>query len=93
MGNYTPNPSMTQPIYDPTRPFATPTHCIEFHSALLPKKKKKITTGINPSIHYTPPILLVHGEFLLSFGIKYDKWKQPKLFYTGYWIINPIGSH
>ena len=24
MGNYTPNPSMTQPIYDPTRPFATP---------------------------------------------------------------------
>ena len=26
MGNYTPNPFMTQPIYDPTRPFATPTH-------------------------------------------------------------------
>ena len=26
MGNYTLNPSMTQPIYDPTRPFATPTH-------------------------------------------------------------------
>ena len=26
MGNYTPNPSMTQPIYDPTRPFATPSH-------------------------------------------------------------------
>ena len=24
MGNYTPNPLMTQPIYDPTRPFATP---------------------------------------------------------------------
>ena len=24
MSNYTPNPSMTQPIYDPTRPFATP---------------------------------------------------------------------
>ena len=24
MGNYTPNPSMTQPIYDPTRPIATP---------------------------------------------------------------------
>ena len=26
MGNYTPNPSMTQPIYDPTRPFATPNY-------------------------------------------------------------------
>ena len=24
MGNYTPNPFMTQPIYDPTRPFAHP---------------------------------------------------------------------
>ena len=24
MGNYTLNPSMTQPIYDPTRPFTTP---------------------------------------------------------------------
>ena len=24
MDNYTPNPFMTQPIYDPTRPFATP---------------------------------------------------------------------
>ena len=24
MDNYTPNPSMIQPIYDPTRPFATP---------------------------------------------------------------------
>ena len=26
MGNYTPNPFITQPIYDPTRPFATPNH-------------------------------------------------------------------
>ena len=25
MDNYTPNPFITQPIYDPTRPFATPT--------------------------------------------------------------------
>ena len=24
MDNYTPNPFITQPIYDPTRPFATP---------------------------------------------------------------------
>ena len=24
MDNYTPNPFKTQPIYDPTRPFATP---------------------------------------------------------------------
>ena len=24
MDNYTPNSFMTQPIYDPTRPFATP---------------------------------------------------------------------
>ena len=24
MGNYTPNPFMTQSIYDPSRPFATP---------------------------------------------------------------------
>ena len=27
MDNYTPNPFITQPIYDPTRPFATPTLC------------------------------------------------------------------
>ena len=26
MDNYTPNPFITQPIYDPTRPFATPNH-------------------------------------------------------------------
>ena len=26
MDNYTPNPFITQPIYDPTRPFATPRH-------------------------------------------------------------------
>ena len=26
MSNYTPNSFMTQPIYDQTRPFATPTH-------------------------------------------------------------------
>ena len=26
MDNYTPNPFMTQPVYDPTRPFATPSH-------------------------------------------------------------------
>ena len=26
MGNYTPNPFMIQPIYYPTRPFATPTY-------------------------------------------------------------------
>ena len=25
MDNYTPNPFITQPIYDPTRPIATPT--------------------------------------------------------------------
>ena len=34
MGNYTPNPSMTQPIYDPTRPFATPTHTLARWSML-----------------------------------------------------------
>ena len=55
MGNYTPNPSMTQPIYDPTRPFATPNTMlaivVEFQlssckssrscSSQLKKKKKK----------------------------------------------------
>ena len=30
MGNYTPNPFMTQPIYDSTCPFATPTSKIYF---------------------------------------------------------------
>ena len=32
MDNYTPNPFITQPIYDPTRPFATPNAC--FFNAL-----------------------------------------------------------
>ena len=44
MDNYTPNPSKTQPIYDPTRPFATPNAC--FTQETFPKeffkKKKKI---------------------------------------------------
>ena len=35
MGNYTPNPFMTQPIYDPTRPFATPNYDISSCSSQL----------------------------------------------------------
>ena len=40
MGNYTPNPFITQPIYDPTRPFATstPGQC---KTGLEDKKKEK----------------------------------------------------
>ena len=31
MDNYTPNPFIIQPIYDPTRPFATPRNFTDQH--------------------------------------------------------------
>ena len=40
MGNYTPNPFMTQPIYDPTRPFATPIYGV-------PVKKQLYVSKVN----------------------------------------------
>ena len=35
MDNYTPNPSKTQPIYDPTRPSATPSPSITYRDTLV----------------------------------------------------------
>ena len=35
MGNYTPNLFMTQPIYDSTRPFATPSNKEYAHNLLV----------------------------------------------------------
>ena len=46
MDNYTPNPFITQPIYDPTRPFATPT-CIEEERVSLLELKAFIKSHTN----------------------------------------------
>ena len=51
MGNYTPNSFMIQPIYDPTRPFATP----NFGSTWLYMEEENVigqgfvTTYIDPN--------------------------------------------
>ena len=63
MDNYTPNPFITQSIYDPTRPFATPSYdtlelkCCRISAAKIRQNVAKFHCGNLATI---PNVLVKH---------------------------------
>ena len=89
MDNYTPNLFMTQPIYDPTHPFATRIKDpLKFATDYFPLNFHQIPEHNGKNLNYYSAILF--HEKLVFFKSILDKIDKSKIIYHSVFILNIV---